>query len=222
MVTQIMIDEALRYIGVPKGKADTHLIEKVEQGFSLLKEIAQPRVVYQQMGIELGEESVTITGTTCKVKSRDLHRLFENCHACIVMAATLGMEVDRQIALKQKIDMLEAMIFDSCASVWIDKICDDTEAEIMQMITEGEYLTMRFSPGYGDVPLETSAEIIEVLCTQKKIGLSLTESQMLVPTKSITALIGVSNQKENRQKSCGYCNLVKSCMYRRRGERCGL
>lgn len=222
MVTQRMIGEVLRYIGVPKEKADAHLIEKVELGFNVLIEKAQPRVIYQRMGIELGEEVVTITGTNYKVKSQDLCRLFRNCQGCIVLAATLGLEVDRQIAIKQKIDMLEAMIFDACASVWIDKICDDVEAEIMQQLTENEYLTMRFSPGYGDVPLETSEKIVELLWASKKIGLTLTESQMLVPTKSITAFIGISKQKENRQKSCGYCNLVKTCMYRRRGEKCGL
>ena len=118
--------------------------------------------------------------------------------------------------------MLEAMILDSCASVLIDKVCDDAEQEIMQTLRENEYLTMRFSPGYGDVPLEISSEILDILSAQKRIGLTLTKTHMLLPTKSITALIGISNQKENRQKSCGHCNLVKTCYYRRRGERCGL
>ena len=118
--------------------------------------------------------------------------------------------------------MLDAVILDACASVLIDKVCDEAESGIIETLKENEFLTMRFSPGYGDVPLETSSDLIDILQATKRIGLSLTKSHMLVPTKSVTAIIGISSQKENRQKSCGACNLVKTCAYRKRGEQCGL
>lgn len=222
MITQSMISDALRYIGLPLGKADEQMKEKVQQGFKNLQQIANPKVIYQRVGIIREDHQMMMQGTLCKIQSQDLMKLLQHSQECILMAATLGMEVDRQIANLQKVDMLDAMILDSCASVLIDKLCDDAEVEIMNTLKENEYLTMRFSPGYGDVPLETSSELLDILSAQKRIGLTLTKTHMLLPTKSITALIGISNQKENRQKSCGHCNLVKTCMYRRRGERCGL
>lgn len=222
MITQSMMDDALRYIGLPKGRADNQIKEKVEQGFKSLEQIAQPKIIYQRVKVGREKDTIIMQGTLCKIQSQDLIKLLENSKECILMAATLGMEVDRQIANLQKIDMLEAMILDACASVFIDKLCDDAERDIMNALKENEYLTMRFSPGYGDVPLEVSGEILEILVAQKRIGLTLTKTHMLLPTKSITALIGISNQKENRQKSCGHCNLIKTCMYRRRGDRCGL
>ena len=225
-----MINEALRYIGMPsKAKmvdqmemVELSMHHKVEEGFKYLNRIASPRVIYQVVDITLEKERVILEGTHCSIQSKDLEKLLANSKRCVLMAATLGMEVDKQISLKQKVDMLEAVILDACASVLIDKVCDEAEADIIKTLKENEFLTMRFSPGYGDVPLEASSDLINLLQGTKRIGLSLTRSYMLVPTKSVTAMMGISNQKENRLKSCGSCNLVKTCAYRKRGEQCGL
>lgn len=222
MITESMRRDALRYIGLPPNQANGELKESVELGFKQLEQIAMPKITYQRVKLLQQENQIILQGTHCHVKSLDLIKLFSHSHECILMAATLGVEVDRQIANRQKINMLDAMILDSCASVLIERLCDEAEAEIMQSLKAGEYLTMRFSPGYGDVPLELSVDLLEILSAQKRIGLTLTKTHMLLPTKSITALIGISNQKENRYKTCGQCNLVKTCMYRGRGERCGL
>lgn len=217
-----MIDEALRYIGIGMGKADEKIKRKVEETFLEVEKCALPKSVYGLFEIGKNEESVQLVGTTCSIKSRDLCKLFENSKSCIILAATLGIKTDIEISRRQKISMLDAMIFDACCSVMIDKVCDEAEQKLMQQLEEGQYFTMRFSPGYGDVPLEASRDILRILNADRRIGLSLTASDMLVPTKSITALIGVSSKKENRQKSCRKCNLVKTCMYRRRGDKCGL
>lgn len=222
MITENMISTALRYIGVPKIAVDVEMKDQVLKGFKQLQEVATPKITYQKVKINRQEDKIVLEGTNCSIQSGDLMKLLKNSHACILMAATLGREVDRQIGNLQKINMLEAMVLDACASVLVDKLCDDAELEIMDTLKENEYLTMRFSPGYGDVPLEASADLLDILMAQKRIGLMLTKTHMLVPTKSITALIGISSQKENRQKSCGYCNLVKTCMYQRRGDKCGV
>lgn len=229
MVTQAMINEAMRYIGMPQRSSKIYsLIEheemevQVKKGFNLLEKIAESRVIYQKFDVTCDKESVKLEGTSCQILSKDLVKLLAHSKQCVMMAATLGMEVDRQIGLKQRVDMLEAVVLDACASVLIDKVCDDIESELISNLEPNQNLTMRFSPGYGDVPLEASEDFLDILMAPKKIGLTLTHSQMLVPTKSITAIIGLSSQKENRQKSCGNCNLVKTCAYRKRGEQCGL
>lgn len=225
MITQAMLSDVLRYIGMPKDKADETIKQKVMDTFSFLEEIAMPRFTYRRLTLsksELSDEDVFFENTSLIVKSKDLVKLLKNCESCYILAATLGQNVDKQIHLKQKLDMLDAVVLDACSSVLIDKVCDDIEVEIMEKLEESTYLTMRFSPGYGDVPLVFSEEILKLLEAPKRIGLTLTKSHMLLPSKSVTAIIGVSSQKENRQKSCAHCNLVKLCLYRKRGERCGL
>lgn len=225
MITHTMLSDALRYIGVPKDRADETIKQKVMDTFSFLEEVALPRVTYRKLMLskrELSEEDVFFKNTSLIVKSKDLVKLFKNCESCYILAATLGQDVDKQIHLKQRLDMLDAVVLDACSSVLIDKVCDDIEVELMEQLEENTYLTMRFSPGYGDVPLEFSGDILKLLEASKRIGLTLTKSYMLLPSKSVTAIIGVSNEKENRQKSCMNCNLVKQCLYRKRGESCGL
>lgn len=221
-MTHIMLKDALRYIGMPMEHATEEIIDKVKTAYELLERIARPKVTSQKLNVSLDGNEVTFENTTLKVESSDLAKLLKNAKSCYIMAVTLGQEVDRQIGIKQRLDMLDAVVLDSCASVLIDKVCDEHEQELMKNLKEGEFFTMRFSPGYGNVPLEVQRPFLNVLQTEKTIGLTLTKTNMLVPTKSITAIIGISNQKENRQKSCGTCNLVKTCNYRKRGDNCGL
>lgn len=216
------INEALRYIGVPEGKAEEELKEKVRQGFKQLERIGQPKVIYQKLPIKKKENLVIIGSPICQTKSKDINKLLEHCQECIVMAATLGFGVDKEISKLQKVDMVEAMVLDACASVLIDEVCDDTEQEIINNLSKNQFLTMRFSPGYGDTPLELNEAILKLLMAQKRIGLNLTKSHMLIPSKSVTAFIGISNQKEKREKSCNQCHLRNTCSYRKRGERCGI
>lgn len=225
MITEAMLSDALRYIGMPKAKADEATLQKLKDTFDFLERLTVPRFTYRKLSLsknQLSETDVFFENTSLVVQSRDLARLLKHCESCYILAATLGQEVDRQIHLKQRLDMLEAVMLDACSSVLIDKVCDEIEVELMEKLAPQTYLTMRFSPGYGDVPLAVSEEILKLLEAPKRIGLTLTKSHMLLPSKSVTAIIGVSSQKENREKSCGNCNLVKVCLYRKRGERCGL
>lgn len=220
MITNTMVKDALRYIGATKQKDDL-LVKKIETTFNKLKTIASPKLIYKKVSINVEEACVYFEGTMLRIESKDLSRIFANAHACYMLAATLGGQVDLAISRMQRIDMLDAVVLDACASVLIDKVCDDLEEELFKSLRENEFFTMRFSPGYGDVSIDYQEDLVNILETEKRIGMALTRSKLLVPTKSITALIGISNQRENRQKTCGTCNLVKTCAYRRRGERCG-
>ncbi len=225
MITDIMIIDALRYMGMPIAKADEELKEKIRETFHFLVGISLNKYVYKRLSVTIpngSEKGVFFDNAAVFVPSKDLAHLLMHVNSCYIIAATLGAEVDRQISLMQRVDMMKAVMLDACASVLIDRVCDDIEMEIASQLDEGLYLTMRYSPGYGDVSLELSASLLKWLQASKTIGLSLTQSNMLIPTKSVTALIGISTQMENRQKSCADCNLVKTCTYRKGGKRCGL
>lgn len=221
-IGEIMVKEALRYIGIPKEKADEDILGKVKNAYAFLNTAVLSKAIYHCVPITKESEGILFEGTSLSIKSQNLKKLFENCDRVYLLAATLGQDLDRKLSITQKVDMLEALVLDACASVWVDRLCDDVEQKIITEIKENEFLTMRFSPGYGDVPLVCQPIILDVLNAHKRLGLTVTKTDMLVPTKSVTAFIGVSHQLEKREKSCGACNLVKSCIYKRRGEKCGL
>jgi cobalamin-dependent methionine synthase I len=64
---------------------------------------------------------------------------------------------------------------------------------------------MRYSPGYGDLGIENNKGILDVLSAQRNIGLTITDSGIMIPRKSVVAIMGVSELKYNNKgvkKSC--------------------
>lgn len=215
-----MVNDALRFMGVPPEGRGGELTEKVLQAFEALERFITPRTVWGRFSVSTEEREILLADDI-RIGSADLARLMAHSRECWAVAVTLGPETDRRILLAQKRDMLEGMALDACASVRADALCDETERKILQELREGEFPTMRFSPGYGDAPLSASKEIINLLDATRRIGLTMTRSYMMTPVKSITALIGISDRREDRGRSCDQCTLGAACPYRKRGERCG-
>lgn len=213
--------EILRYMGMPREKAEEEIIKQVHALYDRLEKCIQPKFIYRCFDMNCQEGIVEFLGTSLKVASKDLTKLLETSNKCYVMAATLGPQVDQLIRRLQKTDMLEAVIVNACSALRIEKLCDEAEKEIMEQIDPNQYLTMRYSPGYGDVPITLQRQVLDILDASKRIGLTTTKASMLIPSKSVTAFIGISATKQNRMKSCHICHLKETCIYRKRGDRCG-
>ena len=82
--------------------------------------------------------------------------------------------------------------------------------------------TDRFSPGYGDLPLDLQPALCAALDAQRRLGLTVTDSLLLNPVKSVTAVIGLSpTPQPARIRGCGYCNFRENCQFRKEGTTCG-
>src|SRR5699024_11558941 len=110
---------------------------------------------------------------------------------CILIGVSLGHKVDTIIRYYEKLDMTKAIILDSCASVAIEDIINNINENLEKIVSKDKkILTSRYSPGYGDWPLDIQRNILDVLESSKTIGLNLTSHNILIPRKSITAIIG--------------------------------
>jgi hypothetical protein len=86
----------------------------------------------------------------------------------------------------------------------------------------GLYFTDRFSPGYGDLPLSLQPALTSLLDTSRQIGLTLTDSLILLPRKSVTAVLGLAHKPQTKRfRGCAYCSMFASCAYRKAGKTCG-
>ena len=208
MITLSSLDraEALRYMGGHGVKPDDitkALMDKAEE--EILK-ICRPVYTFT----EIPKDSPVLGG-------EDIRKVIEKSEKVVLIAATLGIYVDKLIRKWQITDMAQAVVIDSMASVAIEQFMDKIELELSKRYS-GYYFTNRFSPGYGDYPLEKQKEIIKLLNTEKKLGLNLTESLMLNPTKSVTAVIGMGKEEIKEKSSCtSKCSRCKNknCPYRR-------
>nr|WP_283243586.1 vitamin B12 dependent-methionine synthase activation domain-containing protein [Feifania hominis] len=154
------------------------------------------------------------------VQSRGLIRHLAGCDEIILFAATLGAGVDRLIQRASVADMGRAVVLQACAASMIESYCDERQAQLLEnYLVQGRHFKPRFSPGYADFSLTYQRDILQLLDAPKRMGLTATESCMLAPTKSVTAIIGVTQGKaEAAADKCESCPAV-DCPYRKGNDR---
>lgn len=204
--------EILRYMGCK---------ESPVQVLALMEaciEEARPKLVYKvcyrKFDIKVEDDTVNLDFMT--VKSSALAKNLRGCGSIILFAATVGLEIDRLIAKYSRISPAKGLCFQAIGAERIESLCDAFNGELAQSYMEqGLFLRPRFSPGYGDLSLEGQREIFKVLDCPRKIGLSLNESLLMSPSKSVTALIGISDEpKLCKTASCSQCSKA-DCNFRR-------
>ncbi len=187
----IRTKEAVRYLGYGSTAVDEATLLMIQDSFRELDEISEPKSVYRIF--TLGnpcEDELKICNL--HIKSKDLQKNLRDCKQAVVFGATLGTAVDRRLRSLEVADIARAVVFQACAAAYLEEYCDALQDSIANELTEkGLFLKPRFSPGYGDFSIFHQKDVLEIIDAPKKIGLAMTESCMLVPTKSVTALIGI-------------------------------
>ena len=179
---------------------------------------AQPRTVYRVLPVVHTEQGVLLGGLPLLGNDIALH--LTGCMEAVLLGATLSAPVDALIRRASVTDMTKAVMYDGIAGAAIEHVCDALEAEIRQKYVF-PYYTERFSAGYGDFPLTQQGDLIRLLDAPRKIGLTVTPSQMLLPMKSVTAIMGLSHvpvQDARRfcsGKSCAECPWHDGCKMHR-------
>ncbi len=213
--------EALRYLGYVGNKPEENIQKILNECESNVLDIIDPRYIYKCFDIISNEDKIVLDNCKLELTGNDIVNHLKGCTKVILMCATLSMNMDRFIRVTQITDMTKAVIIDSLASVAIEKICDNIQDEILEEYS-GYFQTYRYSPGYGDFPIEIQKDFLSVLDAPKKIGLTSTNDCILTPKKSVTAIIGLSEtQLRTEKRGCQSCNMKDTCLYRKKGERCG-
>lgn len=145
-----------------------------------------------------------------EVESADLRKNLDGCEEVIIFAATVGLEIDRLIRRYTRLSPAKALFFQAIGAERIESLCDAVNAEWKE---EYQTLRPRFSPGYGDLSLEMQKDIFRVLDCPRKIGLTLNESLLMSPSKSVTAIIGIGGGAEEVKNKCSVCRKT-DCAYR--------
>ena len=152
-----------------------------------------------------------------------IRRHLEGCSRTVLCGITLGRRVDDLITRLQVTDMEMAVYADCGASALAEQAADLFEEYIrMQLPEETPYMTCRFAPGYGDLPLAEQRYLIKSLDAERKIGLTLNDSDLLVPLKSLTGILGIADHPvSGHHADCSCCMLAETCIRRKEGRICG-
>jgi len=213
--------EVLRYLGYKNQKIDKNMTDLIEECCEEIIDICKENSVYEIFDIENKDDQIFLLGSTLVLKDNDIKKLLVNSKKCVVMAATLGAGVDSKIAYYSKFNITKGLIMDACATTAIEYLCDELQNEIMKNALEDNlFITNRYSPGYGDFSIDNGENILNVLDAYKKIGLSITANSIMIPRKSVTALIGLSEiQNKKSIEGCKSCKNV-NCEFRKDGGYC--
>lgn len=222
---QVERAEALRYLRWPAEKPlPPELAADLAQAEAAVLAAAQPRFVFKQFALLPETEAVgrSLQGSSLHLAGRDIACLLRGCSACLLLAASLGAAVDELIRRAEIRDVGQALLLDACASAAVENLLEQLQAGLAaDLQAQGWQLTARFSPGYGDLPLACQAQFCATLDAARRIGLTVSGSGLLLPRKSVTAVIGLSRQEliaEQRDLSkhnCAACRLL-DCPYRRK------
>lgn len=186
--------EALRYLGYILAKPDEIVEEELMRCMDEIRERMKCRAVFTRRPIVIQGDGIDFGFET--VESRHLAKHLRGCEEAILFAATLGADVDRCIRRYQMTAPARGAVCQAVGAAAIEGYCDylnerwETEAD-----KEGLRLRRRFSPGYGDLKLAFQKPLLRELDAARKIGLCLTDACLMVPEKSVSAIIGAERMR---------------------------
>ncbi len=180
-------EETLRYLGMASATPDAAFLARLDAVERAVLAAARPNACWRLVPVEA-------TAETCRVgnldfKSRSLARVLAGCSRAFLFAATLGTEIDALLRRYGQTAPADLVMAQAAASALIESYCDDCEEEMRKEVP-GMALRPRFSPGYGDLPLERQTDLFAALDATKRIGVTLTAAQLMIPSKSVSAIIG--------------------------------
>ena len=178
--------EVFRYARCPKPG------EREEELLAAVRAEVEDKLSYRVCWCEL---AVKVCGDECRLgsitlTSASLAKALEGCDRAVVFAATIGLELDRALIKYNRLDAAKALFLQALGAERVEALCDAFCAEF-------EGAKMRFSPGYGDLALDTQRALFALLDCPRKLGLTLNESLLMSPSKSVTAIMGLAAKGES-------------------------
>lgn len=176
--------EMLRYARCGDGVG----VEKeAEQAQRLVDDLIRPAAAAVVFDIKRDGEKLFVADTELEGKS--IKKLLAPCNKCVVMAITVGFELDMKIAALGSSSPALSLLADAAASSAVEDACDACCESIESEL--GVKLTPRFSPGYGDLPMNIQPALLTLTNARRDLGLTVGSGCMLSPIKSVTAIAGI-------------------------------
>lgn len=205
-------NEILRYLGV-NGIPSKEISKQIEILTKELQDKLSPKHVTGRYACTISNDTVSLNGI--EIKSSSLAKHLNDCNEVVILSATLGIVADNLLRRYSVTDIAKAAMIQAICAAMIEDYCDFIQQEVEnQLLNENLFLTSRFSPGYSDFSIVHQKDILSMLQCNKKIGLTISDSYMLSPTKSVTAIMGITKKRCEHHDKCSQCN-QSNCAYKK-------
>ena len=209
--------EALLYLGYKSNTPDEKTSADLDKCIDEIISLKSAKYIYSVFDIEHKEGILKLKDTNLTLASNDIVNHLKTSKKVAILCVTLGSQIDFLINKYNKTNLSYAVLFDGAATAYAEHICDIAQDEISKKASEENFkITPRFSPGYGDFDIKIQSEIVKITNAQKFINLTVTKESMLIPTKSVTSLIGFTyDDIQSCENKCAKCNMNKNCKFKR-------
>lgn len=222
--------EMLRYLGYAGQQIDPGLAERIDRVADGLERDVLPRGVRRVFAVDAsgtddaGLPCIRLAGTSVVLTGRDIFRHLKDARYCALLACTLGMASERTLRMLGSQHPLESAVYDAACSAYVEAAVGEMdELARADAAALGLSCNWRYSCGYGDCPLTAQPAILAALNAGRLIGLTCTPTNLLLPSKSVTAMIGLFDgpvRAADSKPGCGTCRLREGCRFRARGTTC--
>lgn len=182
--------------------------------------------------------AVRLEGTPLVLPGYDVARHLAGAREVVLMAVTLGLASEQALRREQALSPTDGLLLDACASALVESAANELSCVAARRAAErGLTAGTRFSPGYGDLPLGVQQALLDTLDAARALGVSVTPGNLLVPSKSITAVAGLfadaaedaedaeavraaENAPASSARTCAVCHLAPTCVLHAQGRTC--
>lgn len=207
-------NEILKYLNYRSGEIDDGSYDLIERSIEILSKKSRPCFLYDYFDVADERIQRFLIGD-------DLRKTLKNSHTLAFIVATLGQEVETLIRRYSFSDLALSVVLDATASAGVESLMNDI-CDVIQREHPDDFVTDRFSPGYGDMPISMQNDFLNFLNASKRVGVRANENGIMIPRKSVTAIMGLSKFPQvHRHRGCENCRLFMECELRRKGENCG-
>ena len=207
----------LRYLGYAgqdiAEDMDVHIDQMIEQ----CQRTSKPAYVYRIFPVDDTHGDIRLVGSSLILPGNDIYNHLKGAYKVALMACTLGLANEMTIKRIQAKSAADALIYGAAGSSLVESVADVAEAAIVaEGASEGLHSNWRYSPGYGDLPLDIQSEFVRTLGADKSLGMRVTPTHLLIPSKSVTAIVGLFKEpQEHTKRSCKGCAIFEYCNLRK-------
>lgn len=228
--------ETLRYLGYAGQAIEPDLSARIDATIAEVERTLVPKGASAAFAIRAGGADterptcIRLADTAIELAGNDIHQHLKGASLVVVFAVTLGLESERRLQLLGSQRPLEASVYDAACSALVEQAADVIDDAIKREAARfGLAGNQRFSCGYGDLPLDAQGDLLGTLDARRTLGITLTPSNLMVPSKSITAVFGLFPADADAApavpnaaavRSCQGCAAAAGCPFRTRNTPC--